>query len=130
MLSGTDRLVKAKEELKRLVEDLRDTHIVGGFSYSGDVWDSDEQSQINIIGANSAIAAGITLPPSFTWRSATNRDHPFTAQKLAELGQALLMHKNTCYQVSWYHKSQIDACNNLTQVEAYNVYALWPGVTP
>lgn len=130
MLTGPEKLAKAKEELKRVVEDLRDLHIKGGFTYDGDTWDSDEQSQINIIGANSAVSAGIQIPSGFTWRSATNIDHPFTATKLAELGAALLVHKNTCYQVSWYHKTQIDALNSIQQIEAYDVTTMWPGVAP
>lgn len=112
--------------MKRQVEDIRDERIIGGFAHGTDIWDSDAISQMNIIGANSAISAEIPLPENFSWRSATNVSHPFTVIQMRELGTALLLHKNECYQVSWNHKAAIDACQTLEALEAYDISAGWP----
>jgi hypothetical protein len=91
----------------------RDRMLVAPVTYGPDEFDADTASRSNVIGTQTYLNAGGSLPPSFTWRTADNRDVPFTSGDVFGLGQAMFAATGAAYAVSWGRKADIDACTTV-----------------
>jgi len=115
---------------KEVVNHVREEKIVAGFTFMGIQFDSDERSRANIAGACTLalvlLGQGQDFPQGFTWRAANNVDVPMNAQAIIGLAMTAGNYVTTCYSVSWYHKAQIDAIDNILDVQDYDVTQGWP----
>lgn len=115
--SSIEAHAPTREQLLVRVNELRDRHLNGGFSWGNRSWDSDQRSRDNLSGAVASVAAQIPLPAGFAWRTAHNVDLPMTASDLVSLGAAMFAHVNACYVKSWDLKAQLAAAADPSTVD-------------
>lgn len=123
----TDRPVEdVRSEVISAITQLRETHIQSGVVWNNNTFDTDVASQGRITAIVTSVAAGLTLPDNFTWRTADNTDVPMTAQDLKDLAQAVLDHVDACFKTSWTHKDAVRALNTAAEIAAYDYTTGWP----
>jgi Domain of unknown function (DUF4376) len=98
------------------------------FTWNSNQWNSDPQSQSNIMGANIlSILNGGNLPVGFQWRDYYNNMNTVTGTDMAEMFAAGAAFVSLSYNASWTHKSNIAAMTNPVTVLAYDYQStLWP----
>jgi len=98
------------------------------FTWNGNQWNSDPQSQANIVGANVlSILNGGNLPPGFQWRDYYNNMNTVTGTDMAEMFAAGATFFEMVYGASWVHKANIAAMTNPNDVLGYDYqHSLWP----
>jgi hypothetical protein len=94
-------------------------------TFQGIEWDADEFSQRNISAWMASIAAGVAIPPGFTWRAADNTNHAADAAFINGLGAAITLRGTLLYQTSWGKKAEVAALTTVDAVKAYDVTAGW-----
>ena len=122
-------LTAAKARKCADIDAERDRQRYSGVTYKGVRFDSDAVSERNITGWTSAVAAGIPVPEGFTWRSADNRDIPFTAEDILGLAAAMVAKTTACYQRAWQLKALVDVFTDpadYQQVKDLNITQQWP----
>lgn len=119
-----------KDWNKKLITEIREIHINGGFTFSGKEYDSDERSRSNIAGACTLslvlLGQGLNFPDGFTWRASDNTNTPMKAADIIGLALTAGTFVTTCYSVSWYHKGNIDAITDIDTMLNYDVNVGWP----
>lgn len=113
---------------------FRDMRIMSGYTYQGNVYDSDSRAIANITGTTSAIANGVPLPPTFSWRTADNKNIPMNAAEMVAFGASIMSWVSTIYGVSWYHKDTLKGIlasadtdeMKMQQLVDYDFSAGWP----
>ncbi len=116
------------------VDSYRDKILYDKFIWDGRVWDGSTTSRANINGACTiAILNGGNLPPGFIWRDYDNVNWPVTAADMGAMAAACAVFTFTCYQVAWYHKSNIlaftDEGDNILDVISYDYTIGWPSTS-
>lgn len=109
-------LEQQRDVMKHRINLLREQKMVEPVSYMDHLFDADETAMQNITGMLAAIAAGLTLPDTFTWRSYDNQDVPFTSPALVGLAAAVMLKRTGLYQRSWYLKATVDVSDNPSSV--------------
>ena len=104
----------------------RKNTIESGIEYMNHVWDSDETSRNNLMGAVLGVSSGVLLPDSengyvIKWRTSDNQDIDLTAEQLIGLSTAMLNHVNTSYIKSWKKKSLISSCNTVEEIDSIEI---------
>ena len=100
--------------------------LYGGFNYNGVVFDTDTQSITNIIGTQTLVNMGVTLPTDFVWRAADNSYQPFNNSTFSAFYGASSEWLTRVYGVSWYHKTNIAALTHYADVIAYDFTIGYP----
>lgn len=119
----------AKARKRADIDAERDRQRYSGVTFNGTRFDSDPVSERNLTGWTSAVAAGIPVPEGFTWRSADNRDIPFTAEDILGLAATMVAKTTACYQRAWQLKALVDAFTDpadYQQVKDLNITQQWP----
>lgn len=117
---------QVKTNKKSAVNLMREQHIQQGITWNGNLFETDIASQGKLTAVVTSVAAGLTLPANFTWRTADNIDVPMTGQDLKDLAQVVLNHVDACYKNSWVHKDAIDVLTTAADVAAYDYTTGWP----
>lgn len=119
-----------KEWNKRLVNEVRVERINAGFTYEGNIFDSGDRSLLNITGvctlALLLTSQGKDLPDGFSWRTKDNKNIDMKASQIFPFSVTAGTYVTSCYQVSWYHKANIDALDNIDDVLNYDITTGWP----
>ena len=89
-----------QEEITR----FREVTLVSGFTYDGNVYDTDQKSRERILGTLSFILLGAILPPDFVWRSKDDTSVPHTNASIVGLYSALMAWEKHMLERSWYKK--------------------------
>jgi hypothetical protein len=107
---------------------FREVVLNRGLWYLGYLWNTDERSRQNITGVTAGIAAGIGLPPGFTWRDMNNNNVPFTTTNTVTLAGLTMAYVNMVYNASWEMKNEVDALTTVEEIDAYSIpdNANWP----
>lgn len=102
----------------------RDAVEFGGFTWSGDEFDSDAESQARIMGAvqMALIAAQAEQPFAIDWTLADNTVRSMSAADIVSAGLALGEHVAAAHGVARTLRAAIDACTTAAEVEA----VAWP----
>src|SRR5271157_5303310 len=91
------------------------------FTWNGNQWDCDTQSQTNIMGANVlSMLNGGNLPLGFQWRDYYNNMNTVTGQEMAGMFVAAATFIELVYGASWTHKANIEAMRDPATVLAYD----------
>lgn len=123
-------LQTAQDQLCRWINEHRDNLKDTVFPFQGNVWDCTPIAVSNIIGVNTMINSGVSLPDAFTWRTADNQNIPVNAQFMAGLGMSYFVFSNTCYGACWQHKAIVSALTDTDEVLNYDYTStLWPSAT-
>jgi hypothetical protein len=94
-------------------------------TFQGIEWDADDLSQRNVSAWMASIAAGVAIPPGFTWRAADNTNHPADAAFVNGLGAEITLRGTVLYQTSWGKKAEVEALTTVQAVKAYDVTVGW-----
>ena len=116
----------AREDRRAEIDAARDLARYSGVTYNGVCFDSDQVAAGNLTGWAAAVAAGIPVPEGFTWRSADNRDIPFTAEDILGLAAAMATKTTACYQRAWSLKAELDELTDYQQVKDFDITTGWP----
>lgn len=121
---------EARAVKKAEIERRRDQALAGGINWAaldGTVHriQSDATSRDNLTGIAAGLAAGLSLPTGFSWRTAANVDVVLDEAGLLSLAGAMLAHVNTCWQVSWAKKAEVDALTDPEAIAGYDVTTGW-----
>lgn len=102
----------------------RDAVEFGGFTWSGDEFDSDAESQARIMGAvqMALIAAQAEQPFAIDWTLADNTVRSMSAADIVSAGLALGEHVAAAHGIARTLRAAIDACTTAAEVEA----VAWP----
>lgn len=120
-------LDEAKFQMKRFVNEYRESLLQNGCMYDGILWDCNERAKTNIMGANVLGMLAGSLPEGFEWRDFNNENHVVTLAYMAGLAAAIGAFYTTAYAASWEHKANIDALTDVDEVLAYEYHhTLWP----
>lgn len=115
----------AKANKKAEVEQLRAFHEYKQVSFEGNLYDGDEVSQNNVISWTTLVAAGVPLPPGFTWRDATNVERAADFLFLKGLSSIFITKKSKVYRNQWAHKAAIDALTSIPAISLYSILTGW-----
>jgi hypothetical protein len=109
-----------------LVNELRNEKLNGGFTdtNTGITWDTDQNAIQNLSGACALIACG-AITADLTWRDHTNVNHTLSPTDLVTLSGGIAVFTQTCYGVSWFHKSNILAMTDIPTLLSYDITAGW-----
>jgi hypothetical protein len=102
---------KALRAYSRAINRWRDKKLRQGFTYQGHVWDSDDEALRNLTEAVAGVAAGLTLPQDFSWRTKNNEDVPADQALLRGMAGAWRERKFAIYKVSWQAKEDLKSQN-------------------
>ncbi len=104
------------------INSLRGLKIEGGFIFKGILFDSSNESRLNL----TATAANATLQDGFAWRSSDNQNIPMNREDVLDFHGAMTnwIYKN--YKASWDHKAAIDALTTIKEIEEYDIQKGWP----
>jgi len=99
-----------------------------GFIWTdGNIYDCGQSARLNMAGAVvGALATNMSFPPGYTWRTMNNINVPFTAQQVVLLGLSVLEYYVQVLNTSWYHKDNLLALTDPSQVLSYDFTAGWP----
>jgi hypothetical protein len=102
----------------------RDAVEFGGFTWSGDEFDSDAESQARIMGAvqMALIAVQAEQPFAIDWTLASNAVRSMSAADIVSAGLALGEHVAAAHGIARTLRAAIDACTTAAEVEA----VAWP----
>ena len=115
-----------KARKKADIDAARDRARYSGITYNGVRFDSDMVSTSNITGWTTAVAAGIPLPPGFTWRSKDNQDIQFNEADVLALAALAVNKVTACYNRAWQLKEQVSALNDYESIINYDITTGWP----
>lgn len=88
-------------------------------TYDNDEFEVNRTSQINLTSVASAAIIAIqsgAADTKFTYRSATNTDHEFTATQILELALVVVKKVQEIYDASWTLKNKIDDATTVDDV--------------
>lgn len=120
----------AKTVKKTMVNEFRDQHMDGGWTYKGVWYDSDAMARQNMAGTMTLIVSGYILPNTFTWRARDNTNQPFDNTSFADFYRASCLWMEMIYHASWWHKAEIDALEDISEIIAYDITTNWPEGMP
>lgn len=109
-VDGRD-LQSAKTQRWQKIKVQRDIAEFSGFSYNGNIFDSDLQSQIRIVGA-------VILAKPTMWTLKDNTVIALTVEEVTDLGLALASHINTVHSRGRLARENILQATTIEQVEA------------
>ncbi len=113
-------------EKRTRINDIRTNTFEHGFFDSNGVrWGSSPSDIANINAVCTLVAVGV-VTDNQTWRDADNVDHTLTPAELVGLAAQMAIFGKTCYGVSWYHKSNVEALTTVSAVAAYDITTGWP----
>jgi hypothetical protein len=119
-------LAELQAQARARINGERDRRIRGGFSHTvAGVeyrFDSDADSEANILGQAMSAAIDGTVPPGFEWRTEDNQDVPMDAPAVLELARAWGAHKWVQHATARALKAQVDAATTPAAVAA----VVWP----
>ena len=108
------------------INNYRDIVLDGGFTWNGNLYDSDLLSRSNLTAALTGVNAGITLPSNFTWRTHDNQNIAMNNTDLVTFALSMLQWAETVYGVSWYHKANLQASTTVSAAATYDITVGWP----
>lgn len=114
-----DALSKAKLEKKAQVEAMRQANDASPIFYEGALFDADSKAQVNVMAWMVNISNGLTVPPDFVWRDASNIDHPADEAFITGLGAAMVQRGSLRYQQAWQQKAYIDTLTSISEVDNF-----------
>lgn len=132
IINGIDYgyLSEAHSSVTSAVDAYRNQILNDKFIWNGKQWDSSEVSRANINGACTiALLNGGNLPDGFIWRDYNNTNWPVTAADMGGMAAACATFTFTCYQVAWFHKSNLLGItdeNQILDVLNYDYTIGWP----
>lgn len=109
-------LARVKGVIRTFINDQRDKLMAEGVVYNGVKFDTDTAAITNILGAQSFVSSGQSLPEGFTWRSANNEDIEFTSTDVENLAVSVFAHRNAVYQRSWEKKQEVENCTSVAEL--------------
>lgn len=111
---------------REAINEKRAEVFAGGFlDTNGIRWSSSATDIANINAVCTLVAVGAVTEPQ-TWRDANNVDHSLTPAELIGLAAQMAVFGKTCYGVSWYHKSNVEALTKVSDVVGYDITTGWP----
>lgn len=114
-------LLEAKKWKKLQVDSKRALANELPISYAGSSFDADSLAQGNVMAWMVNISNGLVVPVGFTWRDASNVDHPADAAFISGLGAAMVHRGSQLYQSAWNTKAAIDQLLSIEEVEACTI---------
>lgn len=94
-----------KYEVNEFINDYRTFVFQSGFFWQGFTYETNEQSQANIIATVAFILSGQPLPPNFVWRVAEDISVPHTAESFMAMFLNAIGWINQLYGLTWQMKS-------------------------
>lgn len=125
-VKDTRELSEEKEKIKLIINDYRDLILKSGMTWNNIKWDTNEISRQNINGIVTGITIGLPIPEPILWRDYNNITRQLSKNELIELAGSLLFFVQTCYEISWYHKNNIDNLNTIEELDMYDYKSGWP----
>lgn len=107
-----------KGDAKQQINTQRDSLISGGVQYNGYVFQTDNQSIMDVMGA---IMSGIDT----VWLTQDNQQVSMTNADMIALGQAIASHKESLVFKARSHKDAIDAFTTKEDIENYMSVLSW-----
>ena len=89
----------------------RDTFEFGGFTYNGNVYDSDQVSQARIL---TAVASGLTQ----SWTTADNSVIELTTDEVQALANSMQAHISEAHELGRIAREAINAAQTIEEIEA------------
>lgn len=110
-----------------IVNEIRGQKLNSGFtdSSTGLTWDTDQTAIQNLSAVCALIACGV-VTSTITWRDHDNTNHDLTPTDIVTLSGSIAVFAQTCYGVSWYHKSNIMAMTDIQTLLDYDITVGWP----
>jgi len=127
LTSANEATSIALNNITNEINNYRDGVLYNGFTYTdGLVYDSDSVSMTNVTATLTIINSGITLPSTFTWRTANNSNQPYSNSTFIAFAGAIFMWAEEVYAASWTHKANIAGLSTADAINSYNYKANWP----
>jgi hypothetical protein len=122
----THELDVSKNNKHTAINEFRSNRLCGGYTDGSDrKWGTLPTDITNLSGVCILIALGVVTEAQ-TWRDFGNTNHTMTPAQLVQLAAELAVFVRTCYEVSWYHKTQLAALETVEDVQEYDITTGWP----
>lgn len=116
----------AQNYMRIQINNYRNLILSSGYTDSnGITWSTAAVDIQNLAGVVSLISVGI-VTGNQTWRDDNNVNHTMTPAQLVALAAEIGGFTAAVYQVSWTHKSNIEALTSASAVLAYDYTTGWP----
>ena len=122
---ATRDIAVLKSEKIAAVNVLREQKIASGFSFNGNLFDSDDASLRNITAMATSVALGEAVPVGFSWRAANNSDIVMNAMDIRNFSVAARDHVYQLHIIARQHKAAVNARTTESEVAAYDINSGW-----
>lgn len=106
------------DNAKQQVNAQRDALIHGGITHNGNVFQTDQQSILDIMGA-------VVADADTQWLTEDNVVVPMTAVEMKALGQAVAAHKETLVYKARVHKDNLESLSTKAEIDDYMSTISW-----